>query len=248
MQQPKLTGAVPLKDFRDVDGVKWIQNQLVMGGYLPAGEVDGAVGPKTLAAFAQFKEEAFLGYPQDLGPSTIEKLATIEPKHKLSEQLDKLPSQLNPDAGKKSGKSVQLPVVGLVYENEMIVPGSNITWGEMTKGLTRLPMSTSDFGSEEQIVKNMLAMAKVFGQVRDKFGSPIGINSAYRPPNLKIGSRRSQHKYARALDVRPLNNNYSKLLDVIKSVPEIRGIGLAGASKGFWHMDIRPTARISFRY
>ncbi|NEO87062.1 MAG: hypothetical protein F6J87_22800 [Spirulina sp. SIO3F2] len=118
----------------------------------------------------------------------------------------------------------------------------------MTKGLTRLPMSTSDFGSDEQVVKNMIAMAKVFSKVRSKFDSPIGINSAYRPPNLKIGSSRSQHKYARALDVRPLNGDYSKLLDVIKSVPEIKGIGLAGASKGFWHMDIRPGSRISFRY
>lgn len=248
MSKPTISGSVPLKSIQDRDTMKWIQGQLALAGYLEKSGVDGYVGPKTLAAFAAFKKDYYLAYPEDIGQSTIDVLADVEEKHDVSDQVDNVPTTTNASAGSKSGRSATFPVVGLIYENEMVVPGSNITWGEMTAGLSRKPISTSDFGSADQVVRNMMEMAKVFGKVRSKFGSPIAINSAYRPPNLSIGAGRSQHKYGRALDVRPLNGDYATLLSVIKSIPEIKGVGIAGPSKGFWHMDIRPGSRVYFNY
>jgi uncharacterized protein YcbK (DUF882 family) len=83
--------------------------------------------------------------------------------------------------------------------------------------------------------------------IRQKFGSPIAINSAYRPYTLDIGASRSQHKYGRALDLRPLNGDFKRLLEVVKSTSAIKGIGLAQPS--FLHVDIRPEKkRTIFRY
>ncbi len=245
--KPKLLGSVPFKDVSDRATVRWVQTQLAVAGYLGPNDADGFVGPKSLGALAAFKKDFFLAFPADLGPSTIDALADVEPKHNVVDQSPK-PTATNLNAGTQSGRSATLPKVGLVYANQMIVPGGFMTWGEMTKDLTRLPFGTSEFGSPEQVVNNMIAMAKVFGQVRTKFGSPITITSAYRPPNLAIGAGKSQHKYGRALDVSPLNGNYQGLLDAIRAVPEVKGVGLAGPSKGFWHLDIRPGSRVSFSY
>ena len=246
---PKITKAILFKDVTDAETIKWVQSKLVNGGYLSDSDVDGKVGPKSIGALRKFKEEGYLSYPEALGASTIDALDELTPKHTVSEQNQVVQYASGGNTGPKTGKSRTLPVVGLVYENEMIVPNSNITWGEMTRGFTRLPMATNQFGSQEQVVRNMMATAKAFGKVRQKFGSPIRITSAYRPPNLRIGASRSQHKYARALDVQPMNGNYQGLLNAIKAVPEIKGIGIAGPRKGFWHMDIRPIARrITFGY
>jgi hypothetical protein len=245
--KPQLTQAILLKD-ADANTVTWVQTQLAVAGYLTKDGVDGIVGDKTLAALAAFKEDFYLDYPAAIGSSTIDVLDSVEGKHEVEDQPDTPPSTVNADVGKKSGKTATLPNVGLVYENELVFPDTYITWGEMTLGFTRLPMGTAEYGSPEQIVNNMIALAKVFGTVRTKFGSPIAINSAYRPPNLKIGASKSQHKSGRALDIRPLNGDYKKLLEVIKAVPEVKGIGLAGPKKGFWHMDIRPSKRVFFSY
>ncbi|HEY9761189.1 MAG TPA: D-Ala-D-Ala carboxypeptidase family metallohydrolase [Trichocoleus sp.] len=247
MATPKLTKAILLKDV-DATTVRWVQNQLVIAVYLAKDGVDGIVGDKTLAALASFKDDFYLEYPAAIGPSTIEVLESVEGKHEVEDQPDTVPTTVNADAGKKSGKTATLSKVGLVYENEFVFPGTYITWGEMTRGFTRLPMGTAEYGSPEQVVNNMIELAKVFGTVRTKFGSPIAINSAYRPPNLAIGASKSQHKSARALDVRPLNGDYKTLLEVIKAVPEVKGVGLAGPKKGFWHMDIRPGRRAFFSY
>lgn len=248
MNKPIFTEAVLLSDVSDRQTIQWIQSRLAVGGYLADSDVDGVLGDKTTAAFIQFKEDSFLSYPKAVGPGTIDALEELSPKHEVSEQNDLNPTKVNPDLGKKTGPSATLPLVGLVYANEMILPDSYITWGEMTRNFSRMPLATSEFGSQETVVRNMQALAKAFQQVRQRFGSPIAINSAYRPPNLAIGARFSQHKYARALDVRPLNGDYQKLLEAIKSVSAIKGIGLAGPRKGFWHMDIRPGNRVSFRY
>ncbi|MGB0561707.1 MAG: hypothetical protein ACPGVO_07865 [Spirulinaceae cyanobacterium] len=45
-----------------------------------------------------------------------------------------------------------------------------------------------------------------------------------------------------------LNGDYQGLLNGIKSVPEIKGIDLAGSGEGVWHLDIRPGSRVCFRY
>lgn len=246
---PQLSNAILLKDVTDPKIIKWVQGKLANGGYLSSSDVDGIVGAKSISALREFKEAGYLAYPEALGRSTIDALDELMPRHEVSEQKEGLSLPMSGNAGSKTGKSYTLPVVGLVYENQMVVPNSNITWGEMTRGFTRVPMATNQFGSKEQVVKNMLATATAFGKVRRNFGSPVRITSAYRPPNLKIGASRSQHKYARALDVAPMNGDYQGLLNAIKAVPEIKGVGIAGPRKGFWHMDIRPIARrITFSY
>lgn len=248
--KPKLTHALELKD-APKEILLWVEKQLEVGGFLSSDQANGLYGSSTDKAFRAFKEVAYLERPTELGAYTLDKLALLAPPDKVSEQSLSVPTKVLTTTGTKTGRSVTLPVVGLVYENEEIVPGSFLTWSEMLRGFTRMPAGSATFGSEEQLVRNMIRLAEVFRIVRGKFGSPCGINSAYRPPNLAIGASRSQHKYARALDIRPMNDEWRKLLEVIRSVDEIRGIGLAGKSKGFWHFDLRPGDpgdRVEFAY
>ncbi|NJL40012.1 MAG: hypothetical protein HC899_27095 [Leptolyngbyaceae cyanobacterium SM1_4_3] len=236
MNKLLISTAVPLKDV-DQDTAKWVQAQLVTAGYLPADDrdhdgvadnIDGLIGDRTLKAFAEFKQDFYLEYPDLLGASTIDFLANAEPKQVAegdnapTADDQTAPTAVNPDAGSKTGASATLPKVGLVYENEFVVPGTYITWGEMTKGLKRIPIASTEFGSAESVVLNMIELATVFGKIRTKFGSPIAVTSGYRPPNLKIGAKQSQHKYGRGLDLRPLNDDFMTLLETIKAVPEVQ--------------------------
>lgn len=224
----------------------WVQQRLVIGGYLPIGNVDGKIGDRTLKAFADFKEDAYLSDPRMIGQNSINLLATLEPKDKISEQpfapnvkpLEKLG---------RTGKSATLPIVGLVYANEEILEGSFLTWGEMLRNFERMPAGSATFGSEEQIVRNIVELAKAFRTVRSKFGSPIRITSAYRPYFLQIGASRSQHRFGRGLDIAPHNGDLRSLLAILKVVDEINGIGL-GQKSGFLHMDTRPSSKVVFGY
>ena len=243
--KPKLTQAIELKD-APKEILLWVEKQLEVGGFLASDQVNGLYGASTDKAFRAFKEVAFLERPTELGDYTLGKLALLAPPDKVSEQSLYVPTKALTTTGTKTGRSATLPVVGQVWENEEIVPGSRLTWAEMTKGLTRLPTGSATFGSEEQLVRNMIRLAEVFRIVRDKFGSPIGINSSYRPYHLPIGASRSQHKYARALDIRPMNGEWRKLLEILRSVDAINGIGLASPS--FLHMDIRSGDQVEFAY
>lgn len=247
VEKPRLTTGVFLRD-ADPSAVRWVQMQLAKGGYLDEECIDGIDCAQTYSALAKFKQDFYLQYPAAIGPTTLdmlEKLEKLEEKSWKADQPEVPAFQVDKDAGTKTGRSALLPVVGKIYEHEMVVPGTHITWGEMTRGLTRLPVSTPKFGTSEQVVERLLELARVFGKVRAKFGSPIAINSAYRPPYLPIGALLSQHKYGRALDVRPLNGDYSELIKAIEAVPEIKGIGKA-KSKRFYHMDIRSGRRVYF--
>lgn len=139
-----------------------------------------------------------------------------------------------------------LPGGKIVYANEYIVEGIPLTWGEATKDCTRIPTSS-------EYVANAIRLAKTWGEVRDKFGSPIRITSAYRPPavNRSVGgARNSQHLYFRALDMQPLNGDFRRLWEVLKD-SQFTGLGDAvfmGRNKGFFHADTRPGSRIIFAY
>jgi len=247
MVTPTLTAACPIDRLSNID-LLWVQQQLLRGGYLDRPtDADGLIGNRTRTAFANFKRDASLSDPELIGGTSITLLQQLDAPHKVSEQQQTLTAKANPIAGTRSGKRAILPVVGEIYENEWIADGSYLTWGEMLRGFSRMPVGSATFGSEDQLVKNMLATAAVFKIVRQKFGSPIAINSAYRPYTLDIGASRSQHKYGRALDLRPLNGDFKKLLEVVKNTSAIKGIGLAQPS--FLHVDIRPEKkRTIFRY
>ena len=211
-------------------------------------DVDGVVGPITKQAFIEFKEEKELQYPLGLGVTTAKELLSLKDTEDNLEEAEDSESSatVNKDAGSKTGPTMTLPGGGIVYANEYIVAGIPLTWGEATKNCTRVPTSS-------QYVANAIRLAKTWGGVRDKFGSPIRITSGYRPPRVNRaigGARHSQHLYFRALDMIPLNGDYRRLWDVIKA-SEFTGLGDAvfmGRNKGFFHGDIRPSGRVIFPY
>lgn len=208
-------------------------------------EVDGVVGAITKQAFTEFKEDNKLEFPLLLGVTTAKELLELKGKEETASTTDDSsgsPPKLNPDAGTRTGSSMKLPNGDIVFANQYIVAGIPLTWGEATKNCTRIPTSN-------EYVQNAVRLAKVWGPVREKFGSPIVITSGYRPPivNKAIGgARNSQHLYFRALDMQPMNGEFRKLFEVIKT-SNFSGIGdavFAGKNKGFFHGDIRPGGRI----
>lgn len=212
----------------------WVQSRLKLGGFY-AGAADGRPTDATRKAFAEFKESAYLEYPDLIGNSTIAALSALQAPHHVTEQGDVTPITRNAQAGSKTGKSLKLPKVGLVYANQWIIEGVPLTWGEVTKNMTRVPQS-------EAAVMGILRIAKPFGFVRDKMGCMIAINSGYRPPDVNRaigGASRSRHVTGDALDMRPANGNFPEMLSILKVTPGIGGIGL-GQKKGFLHADARP--------
>lgn len=208
-------------------------------------EADGVVGELTKQAFAEFKTDSNLEYPLILGITTAKELLELT-KEETSANDTALPQVLLKDAGSKTGRFMKLPTGELVFSNQYIVDGIPLTWGEATKDCTRIPTS-------KEYVANAVKLAKTWGIVRDKFGSPLSITSGYRPPavnNSVGGAKNSQHLYFRALDMIPLNGDFRKLLDVLKA-SDFTGIGDAvfmGRNKGFLHADIRPGGRVIFPY
>jgi hypothetical protein len=133
-----------------------------------------------------------------------------------------------------------------VNQNSLIISSIPLTWGEVTKNLTRRPENAL-------IEANIIETAKVFGMIRQKLGSPITVTSGYRPPaiNKSVGGvSNSQHQYGLALDV--TSKNLKDLLLVIRQILKSRGsggIGL-GMDKGFIHFDIGKSRKsvIEFNY
>ncbi|MFB2897440.1 D-Ala-D-Ala carboxypeptidase family metallohydrolase [Aerosakkonemataceae cyanobacterium BLCC-F50] len=212
-------------------------------------DVDGIVGSMTKQAFAEFKQENDLEFPLNLGVTTAKELLKQKGQEETSANEPNngnSPVTINPNAGSRTGNSMKLPTGEVVYENELIVAGIPLTWGEATKGCTRVPTT-------KEYVDNAIKLAKVWGEVREKFGSPLVITSGYRPPQVNGsigGARNSQHLYFRALDMQPMNGDFKKLLEVLKA-SKFTGLGDAvfmGWNKGFFHADIRPGSRVIFAY
>lgn len=250
LEIPVLDRSFELSELGD-EVVRWIQSRLIVGGYLADNQVDGIPGPKTHKALADFKADSWLEYPSLVGPSTLAVLAELSEREAVTEQLEDLKQSPLVQAGQREGRSVELPVVGQVFQHEYIVEKIPLTWGEMTHGLSaqRLPNATNAGGQQNAIahVRNLQELAKVFGRVRGTFGSPIAVTSGYRPAALRIGAIRSQHISGRAMDIYPLNGDFPRLLTIIRQERAIKGIGL-GQRKGFLHIDIRPTDRVVFPY
>lgn len=212
-------------------------------------DVDSIVGPMTKQAFSEFKRENNLEFPLNLGVTTAKELLEQKGKEETAanDNIDpNSPITLNPNAGQKTGQSMKLPTGEIVYANQFIVEGIPLTWGEATSNCTRIPTA-------KEYVDNAIRLAKVWGNVRNKFGSPIRITSGYRPPHVNKlfgGAPYSQHLYFRALDMQPMNGEYRKLLEVLKA-SSFTGLGDAvfmGRNKGFFHGDIRPGSRVIFAY
>lgn len=212
-------------------------------------DVDGIIDSMTKQAFTEFKQDNDLEFPLNLGVTTAKELLKQKSQEETSANEPNnggSTAKINPNAGSRTGNFMKLPTGEVVYENELIVAGIPLTWGEATKGCTRVPTT-------KEYVDNAIKLAKVWGEVREKFGSPLVITSGYRPlqVNRSIGgARNSQHLYFRALDMKPMNGDYKKLLEVLKA-SKFTGLGDAvfmGRNKGFFHADIRPGSRVVFAY
>jgi hypothetical protein len=230
------------KDELSVELIKDIQISLKI-------KVDGIIGNQTLEAFKAFKEANYLEFPYILGIKTAEELLEEKVKEDKKEEDDRtgeLLFKVLSNAGQKTGKSVTLFNGQKVYENEFIVPGIPLTWGEGTKGLTRLPSTNTHLQNAKKTIK-------AWGEVREKFGSPLIISSAFRDvqSNKMVGgARNSQHLYFLALDMIPLNKDFNRLWEILKA-SQFTGLGDAvfmGRNKGFFHADMRAGDRIIFAY
>jgi peptidoglycan hydrolase-like protein with peptidoglycan-binding domain len=216
-----------------------LQTVLSSAGYY-RGIVDGIYGINTASAIALFKQHSYLNRPTEIGVSTIEALKKLGVKAAAVE-VDQAVVVVNPQAGKHGGKSVVLPGGTRVSVNEFILPGVPLTWGEMTKDLTRIPVNV-------EVVKNIVTVAKGFGKLRVAIGTPLRINSGYRPPELRIGASASQHKLGNAIDVCPLDGNLNRLW-LVGAKSDAVGLG-KGMHLGFVHFDWRKTGekRVVFSY
>lgn len=196
-------------------------------------------------AWAKFKKRNYQDKPETIGPGSARLLLdAIGTPHPVSEQVPSGDATIDSKAGSRTGTRKQLPGYNRwVYENENVVAGVPLTWGECTKGMTRWP-------TQKWEIDNALRLARAFGEVRAKYGAPLRITSGFRPEavNRAIGgARRSQHILFKALDVAPLDGNFSKLLQVARDTPSITAIGL-GQRRGFLHFDIRDGQRLEFPY
>jgi peptidoglycan hydrolase-like protein with peptidoglycan-binding domain len=222
----------------DTDTVKEIQT-LLKQKEIYQGDVDGIAGELTYKAFAEFKESVWLENPDTLGRTTAAALLEIAENHQATDELTKPYS-----TGEKTGNSLRLITGQVVYENELIVPGISLTWGEVTKGCDpdRNPET-------KEVINNIIKAAKGFGKIRDKYNSPLSINSGYRPSRINRlvgGASQSQHISGLALDICPTDGNFSKLLQICRA-SDCTGLG-RGMHRGFIHVDWRPGERVIFDY
>lgn len=220
-----------------------IQTLLKRKGLYPS-DIDGKVGKLTIEGFAKFKESIWLDSPELIGPSVASALLEIAVDHGVSEQIQETKAEPLPESslGNKTGKTLKLPNGNIVYERELIVEGIPLTWGEFTQGCTRVPESN-------EIVTNIIKATKGFGKIRQTYGSPLRINSGYRPSaeNVRVGgSRTSQHIKGLALDISPVDGNMKRLFEICRA-SDCTGLG-RGMHRGFVHIDWRAGGRVVFDY
>lgn len=138
---------------------------------------------------------------------------------------------------------IKLPGITKPAEiDDPIYAGSNFTWGEATKGGTRIPTQTSFDGiiiPAAQITSNIIKIATELDRIRIQFGNkPITINSWYRDPvsNREVGGvRNSQHLLGWAADI--CIDGFDPNLVAARLADNWAG-GL-GDSHSFTHLDLR---------
>jgi len=237
-----------LKEFKGTKAIYDLDSDLLKEiQHILKVEVTGICCKTTAEKFAEFKEKNYLEHSDLLGPTTALSLIESVEAHQVTEQTVDIPTKVQKEAGSKTGRSAVIPLVGLVYQHEYIVEGIPLTWGEMTKGLDarRIP-------STEEVVRNLMKTAKVFGIARAKYGKPVAVSSGYRPAHLGIGARRSQHILAKAGDTFPLmKSDIKQWYNILRVTPGVMGLGDAMSPKqgGFVHFDLREErSQVRFGY
>ena len=228
----QITEATPLLDCTP-DQIKELQSLLKQAD-LYKGEIDGIAGAQTLQALATFKAENYLEYPDVLGPSTIEALKEITGDSHRDEAKDDSPAIV------PAGRSMTLPDGSKVYENQLIPGAHFFTWGEATKGCTRIPES-------QTVVSNIIRAAKGLEAIREQFnGSAIIVTSWYRPlaVNRAIGgASNSRHIVGDGVDFNVVGMTPRQVQQALDSTHP----GGLGYGKTFTHADWR-NYRARWRY
>ena len=132
------------------------------------------------------------------------------------------------------GKAFKLPGnTSTFYTDQPIIPGGTFTWGEATKNGTRIPPN-------EDIVRNILALARELQRARNQIGRPFLINSWYRPPavNQAVGGvSNSQHLYGRAADIQVPGYSGRRVANAVMSWWR-GGIGIYSHLPNVVHLDV----------
>jgi hypothetical protein len=132
------------------------------------------------------------------------------------------------------GKRIVLPHYGERYTNDRIIEGGNFSWGEATKGGTRIPVN-------KQVVGNIIKIARVMEEVRSYLGNrPITVTSWYRDPRTNRavgGASHSRHILGDGVDFQVKGVHPSEVYSKLNNWWGSRG-GLA-SSNSFTHIDAR---------
>jgi len=111
----------------------------------------------------------------------------------------------------------------------------NLTVGEVLQwDLRRIP------GPNSSVRSRLIDSARAFQQVRDAWGSPLGVTSFYRPEpiNSEVGGvPNSRHVTGEAFDIYPVDRSLEAFYQWIR-VRWTGGLG-DGRNKGFIHLDRR---------
>ena len=140
---------------------------------------------------------------------------------------------------------MRLPSGKFVEKNTPVYIGSNFTWGEVTKDLTRI---IEPFILNKEIViaaieieQKIINTAQYLDRVRAILGNkPLIINSWYRPAgeNLRVGgSRLSRHQFGDGVDFVSYYLHPHKIYKLLDSWHGAKG-GL-GKYYSFTHLDLR---------
>lgn len=97
--------------------------------------------------------------------------------------------------------------------------------------LTKTSHSSQNYPSLMDHVENLVLLAQILEDIRDAFGAPIVVTSAFRTPmvNAAVGGvANSYHLSGRAADIRPNLHpskdyfwNFQNLLDVVKTFEDV---------------------------
>lgn len=131
-----------------------------------------------------------------------------------------------------------------VTKHMPIYEGSNFTWGEATKNLSRpfqdLIINGRLHCSAIEVEQNIIATAKYMDEVRSFLGNrPLIVTSWYRPSHVNSrvgGSTDSRHQYGDAVDFR---SNYLHPHQVYRLLDKYHLHGGLGRYYSFTHIDLR---------
>jgi hypothetical protein len=215
------------------EAVKELQQLLCTAGFLNSA-IDGVMGPKTLAAFATFKESAWLSDPKMLWKPSLEKLIELagEAKRPIASQESNTRVLVDP------GRRIEM-LGEVFYSNHPIIKGGSFTWGEATHNGTRI-------FTEKGFLNNTIKLATLLQPYRDKFGGVWHVTSWNRPEpfNSRVGGARfSQHKVGAGGDFNVIKDGKTftaiELMPLMRSWPGGLGVYPGLRMKYVLHADCR---------